>query len=93
MAREDHLRALCAALEETAERPLDRSANRWLGEAQAVATDLRDGDPDVATLRDRLETVEHLCDQVDETGDETADEALATARGHLDALLTDLAGE
>ena len=83
----DDLAALCAALEATAERPLERSANRWLGEAQAVATDLRDGDPDAETRRERLETVRYLLDQVEQTGDDEADEALAMAEAHLDALL------
>lgn len=84
---EARLAALCDALERTAERPLPRSANRWLGEAQAVATDLRDGDPDSATRQDRLETVDHLLSQVEATGDEAADEALGEAEKHLEALL------
>ncbi|MEF8839196.1 MAG: hypothetical protein V5A18_06800 [Haloarculaceae archaeon] len=86
----DRLDTLCAALERTAERPLDRSANRWLGEAQAVATDLRNGDPDPAVLQDRLGTLADLLDNVEATGDEQADAALDEALDALVALRQEL---
>jgi hypothetical protein len=87
---DERLDSLCAALERTAERPLPRSANRWLGEAQAVAMDLREGDPDPETTLDRLETVEDLLAEVEGTGDEAADLALEEANELLENLLGEL---
>ena len=87
---DDRIAALCDALAATEERPLDRSANRWLGEAQAVAEDLRGGVPDDATLVNRLETVDHLLAQVDSTGDGEADAALDRATAIVTGLLSDL---
>jgi hypothetical protein len=76
----DHLAA-------TAERPVERTANRWLGEAEAVAADAAAAD-DPAVVRERVAQVADLLDNVESTGDETADDHLAAAR----RLAGDLAG-
>lgn len=86
---EEPLDRLCAALEATAERPLDRRANRWLGEAQAVAEDVRDGELAPAVERDRLATVRDLLDEVDTTGDPVGDEHLHEAEVALTHLLSE----
>ena len=63
----------------TAERPVDRTASRLLGEAQAVAADLRDiDDPEVAA--ERAAIVVDLLAAVEGTGDPAADEHVARAR-------------
>jgi len=69
----DHLRA-------TGERPVERTANRWLGEAEAIAVDLAEHDLDPATRRERLSKVDDLLSNVDTTGDDRADDHVATAR-------------
>jgi nucleotide-binding universal stress UspA family protein len=76
------LAALVDHLAATAERPVERAASRWLGEAEAVAADARAiDDPDV--VRDRVgEVVDLLAD----TGDEAADEHVRRAQ----ALAADL---
>lgn len=75
----DHLRA-------TGERPVERAASRWLGEAEAIATDLASGDLDAAARQKRLDQLDHLLSNVDGTGDEQADDHLASARELLAAL-------
>ena len=71
-------------LEATAERPVEREASRWLGEAEAVAADAVHAPPDATALR--LEQVEHLLSEVDETGDSKADEHVRRARELLERL-------
>ncbi|MFB6207658.1 MAG: hypothetical protein ABEJ05_14145 [Haloglomus sp.] len=68
----DHLAA-------TAERPVERTASRWLGEAEAVAADARDV-PDPCVVRERVAEVAHLLSNVEETGDAAADEHVRAAR-------------
>ena len=68
----DHLRA-------TAERPVERSASRWLGEVEAVAGDAA-GAGDRAVICKRARQVEDLLANVEETGDPAADERVAEAR-------------
>lgn len=62
----------------TAELPVERSASRILGEAEAVAEDLRDCEPPVR--RERATVVLELLEAVDGTGHEAADEHVETAR-------------
>lgn len=71
----------------TAELPVQRSASRLLGEAEAVADDLRDCGP--AVRRERAAVVVELLEEVDGTGDEAAEEHVATAL----ALARELASE
>ncbi|QLH84016.1 hypothetical protein [Halosimplex pelagicum] len=90
----EHVERLHAELEATEERPVDRTASRWIGEAQAVAGDAAalasDGDEGAeATVRDRVGHVAELLSNVDGTGDADADERVATARD----LAADITGE
>ncbi|PSP96503.1 hypothetical protein BRC89_13840 [Halobacteriales archaeon QS_4_70_19] len=84
---DDALERLCDHLAATAERPVERDASRWLGEAEAVATDARHID-DPAVARERLTEVADLLAHVDGTGDEAADEHVRAAT-RLVAELTD----
>jgi hypothetical protein len=70
----------------TAELPVERHASRVLGEAEAVADDLRDCDP--AVRRRRAAVVLELLGEIETTGHEAADERVETAR----AIAEDLAG-
>jgi len=86
----ERVERLYAELEATEERPVERAASRWIGEAQAVAGDAGDiaasGGTD-AVVRERVSHVAELLSNVEETGDEAADERVATAR----ALANDIA--
>lgn len=66
-------------LRATAERPVERSASRWLGEAEAVAGDAA-GAGERAVICKRARQVEELLANVEETGDPAADERVAEAR-------------
>lgn len=63
----------------TAELPVDRAASRWLGEAEAIAADVRDVD-DPAVVADRAGTVADLLAEIDATGHPEADEYVRQAR-------------
>ncbi|MFC6756263.1 MULTISPECIES: hypothetical protein [Haloarcula] len=86
---DERLRDLHDHLAATAERPVERTASRWLGEAEAIADDIAHGEMDASVRRERLGNVEHLLENVEETGDETADGHVAAAEAILDELLTD----
>lgn len=75
---EDAREALYRHLAATAELPVERHASRVLGEAEAVADDLRDCDAAVAA--ERAGVVLDLLAEVDGTGHEEADEHVAAAR-------------
>jgi hypothetical protein len=79
----DHLHDHLAA---TAELPVERAASRLLGEAEAVAEDLRDADPEVQA--ERAAVVVELLAKIDETGHPEADEHVERAR-ELAAKLAD----
>lgn len=85
----DIVSELHEALAATAERPLERTASRWIGEAEAIAADLIDAPDDPELVRDRTTHVASLLENVDETGDETATEHVETAK----ALAAELASE
>ncbi|WP_436924113.1 hypothetical protein [Halosimplex amylolyticum] len=71
------------ALRATEERPVEREASRWIGEAQAVAGDASDvatTGGDAGVVRERVGHVADLLANVEETGDDAADERVATAR-------------
>jgi hypothetical protein len=90
MSRQARLEDLHDHLAATAERPVEREASRWLGEAEAVAGDAARADFDDETLRDRLGEVQHLLSNVEGTGDEVADEHVAAAKELVGDLLADL---
>ncbi|WP_276299914.1 hypothetical protein [Halorussus lipolyticus] len=71
---------LHAELEATAERPVEARASQWLGEAEAVAGDAVGQDVPDAVVEKRVGQVRMLLSNVEETGDETADEHVASAR-------------
>lgn len=71
----------------TAERPVDREANRWLGEAEAVVDDVAGGDVADDTVRKRVEQARDLLEHVDETGDREADEHVEAARDLTERIL------
>jgi hypothetical protein len=70
---------LYAELEATEELPIDHRANRWLGEAQAVASEIRGGVA-AAVRREGAEQVVKLLESVEETGNEEADRRVERAR-------------
>ena len=86
---DERIQALHDHLAATAERPVERTASRWLGEAEAIAGDVAAEGMDDETKRERLGKVEHLLRNVDGTGDDEADEHVAQARAIVDALLGD----
>ena len=86
---DDRLQDLYDHLAATGERPVERTASRWLGEAEAIAGDVTDGDLPPEVQRERLEKVEHLLANVAGTGDEAADEHVAAAEAMLNELLDD----
>lgn len=76
---------LYQCLAATGERPVDRTPSRLLGEAQAVADDLREiNDP--AVVADRAGVVVELLSKINGTGDPEADSAVAQARELAEAL-------
>jgi hypothetical protein len=74
------VQALDAHLGATEELPIETDANRWLGEAHAVAGDLVDAGVTDETLVDRVETILELLSEIDGTGHEAADAHVAAAR-------------
>ncbi|WP_117592141.1 hypothetical protein [Haloprofundus halophilus] len=77
---------LHAELEATAELPIAPRANAWLGEAEAVAADLAEGDVDDDVVSRRTAHVERLLDSVGETENADADARVATARALVERI-------
>ncbi len=67
-------------LRATEERPVSREAGWHLGEAQALAEQIADGDLDPAVVRERAETIRDLLGEFDRTGDAEADDHVDAAR-------------
>ncbi|MEF8827837.1 MAG: hypothetical protein V5A49_02315 [Haloarcula sp.] len=86
---DDRLQALHEHLAETGERPVERTASRWLGEAEAVTADIAEGELSDDVLAERLATVDHILSHVDGTGDGVADDHVAAAREIVDDLLAE----
>ncbi|WP_440771210.1 hypothetical protein [Natronorubrum sp. DTA28] len=76
---EDHTQQLHRHLEATAELPIDRLANRWLGEAEAISRDVATSDLEDDVVVERVEKIQHLLSEVDETGHEEGDDHLEAA--------------
>ena len=83
----DRTQRLHQHLEATAELPIDREANRWLGEAEAIASDVATSDLEAATVHERVEKINHLLAAVDETGHDEADDHLEAATQVAAAIL------
>ncbi|GGK53440.1 MULTISPECIES: hypothetical protein [Haloarcula] len=84
---DERLQALHRHLAETGERPVERTASRWLGEAEAVAADIADGELPEDVLAERLTTIDHILSHVDSTDDAIADNHVEAAREIVDDLL------
>lgn len=67
-------------LAECLELPVERTASRWIGEAEAVARDLVESDLEDAVVAEGLGHVRDLLAEVEETGDERADEHVERAK-------------
>jgi len=87
---DDERRAVVVELHEhlqaTAERPIERTASRWIGEAEAIAADLVDAPNDPELIRDRVGHIASLLAEVEDTEDEVADEHVAAAARLADRL-------
>lgn len=77
----DRVEALRDHLAATRELPVERSAGRWIGEADAVASDLVGADLPPAVLRERIGHVRDLLGHVDGTDHPEADEHVRRATG------------
>ncbi|WP_255151275.1 hypothetical protein [Halorarius halobius] len=75
---DERVRRLHEHLAATAELPLDRTATRWVAEAEAVAADCRHID-NPAVVRDRVREVAELLSNVESTGHPEADDHVAAA--------------
>lgn len=78
-ALHDHLAA-------TGELPVERSASRVLGEAEAVAADIDGADLPPGVVRERAAVIGELLSHVEGTGHAEADEHVACAREIVAAL-------
>jgi len=67
-------------LRATEEYPVERSASRWVGEAQAVAGGVAGGGVDEDVIRERVGHVLDLLSNVETTGNDAADAHVETAR-------------
>lgn len=76
---DDRLRTLHDNLVATAELPLNRTATRWVAEAEAVAGDCLDID-DPSVLKRRVGHVRDLLANVETTGHPEADDHVDVAR-------------
>lgn len=77
---EERTRRLYEHLEATAELPIGRETNRWIGEAEALARDVATNDIDRETTRERVATIRDLLAEAGETGIDEADAHLESAR-------------
>lgn len=83
---EDHLVA-------TEQLPVARRANRWLGEAHAVVTDVSGGDAPTSAIETRIGQARRLLKQVGETQSPEADEHVEAALELTAAILARLEGD
>ncbi len=84
MDRAELAAALHAHLAATEELPIDPTANRWLGEAQAAAADVADGSAPDAVVTKRARQVVRLLESAGDLDNDAAacrvDAALTVAR-------------
>lgn len=81
---------LHAHLEATAHLPVEESASRWLGEAEAVCEDAVGPNVPEAVIEKRVGQVEMLLSNVEGTGHAEADDHVTAARelvGEIEARL------
>lgn len=87
---ESKIKQLSEHLAATRERPIERTASRWIGEADAIAADLVGPETaalDPAVIHRRVSHVEELLSNVEETGDSVANEHVTTARDLATSIL------
>lgn len=87
---ESRLKQLHEHLAATRERPIERDASRWIGEADAIADDLVSAeiaDLNPTVIEQRIGHVTELLSNIGETGDSTADEHVEAARNLANAIL------
>ncbi len=84
----DRVEELHEHLAATAELPIDRTTNRWLGEAEAVARDAATSDLDAATTKERVREIQHLLAEADEPADEEAAARVSAARDLCETILS-----
>ena len=93
MAREElesEVKQLYEHLAATRERPIEREASRWIGEADAIAADLvgpEIADLDLGVIHNRIGHVADLLSNIEGTGDSIADEHIETARDLANTIL------
>ena len=93
MAREElesEVKQLYQHLAATRERPIEREASRWIGEADAIAADLvgpEIADLDLGVIHNRVGHVADLLSNIEGTGDSTADEHVEAARDLANTIL------
>lgn len=88
--KSEPIRKLSQHLAATRERPVEREASRWLGEADAIADDLVSGDVtnlEPAVVEKRVEHIAELLSNIEGTGDSTADEHVEAARDLAEIVL------
>ena len=68
-----------AHLVATERLPVDRRANRWLGEAHAVVTDVTGGEASTSAIETRIGQARRLLTQVGDTQSPEADEHVEAA--------------
>ncbi len=73
----------------TRERPVEQTAQRWIGEAEAVAGDLVNRDVEPSVLDKRIRQVQSLLAEVEDTEDPTTTAHIEAAR----ELATDILSE
>lgn len=89
----ENVRDLHDHLAATAELPIGRETNRWLGEAEAVARDAATSDLDRATVTKRVRQVAHLLEEAGDPDHEAAAEHLESARALCATVLEDESDE
>lgn len=87
---EAHVAAIHEHLAATATRPVERSASRWIGEAEAVAADLVDADLPEAVVVERLGHVRRLLSKVEDPGDLEAADHVDRAAALVERVLSRL---
>lgn len=93
MPQDPRIAAIHEHLAATQERPVERAASRWLGEAEAVADDLVDADVSEDVIATRLGHVRDLLDHVEDTEDEIADDRVADSKRLVAEVLADVDGD
>ncbi|MDJ1434430.1 hypothetical protein [Halostagnicola sp. A-GB9-2] len=86
---ESQVTALYDHLEATASLPIDRQANRWLGEAEAVAEDAITPGLEKRVIETRVRQVQRLLEEAETPNNEEATAHLEAAKQICDDVLDD----